>query len=45
MRVHGWCTGCQRIRRVQVQRVGRNVAIGVCDDCTDAQLQRKQPHE
>lgn len=34
MKVHGYCAGCHKIKRVTVRiPVGRGVQVGVCDDC------------
>jgi len=35
MRVHGFCTKCKKVKRVNVSGLGGTgaVAMGVCDDC------------
>ena len=39
MRIHGWCTGCRKVKLVRVSGHGlamigaRRIAQGICDDC------------
>lgn len=43
MRIHGYCTGCRRIKRVRVRNwMGQGVALGICDDCDAKSQGRKQ---
>lgn len=44
MRLHGYCTGCRRIRLVSVSphglamvAAGRGVPTGICDECEEKQ--------
>lgn len=37
MKLHGWCTKCRKIKRVNAS--GRNITtqpiIGICDECSE----------
>lgn len=40
MKIHGYCDGCHRIKRVTVGRfnpaIGGGIMSGICDDCETA---------
>jgi len=49
VRLHGWCTGCRKVKLVRVSGHGlamaaatKGVASGICAQCEDEETKRRK---